>query len=266
VVTPGAGSEQEAHVADKYFENREMVEYGQHFLREARRLIGLSPLVDIALLLQLVQAVVDAMMAALATAQTQKSGTRTGRVGTSEAVADTVDVLRRFHYHLKTLPQDTVCDPEAFFAKGVAGRLDRLKPADLLSRTEYAVTGFSVPANAELPGAAEWQPAITTARDALAAAIAGKQEATSGNKDAVASVSEIRQSFLNLYNNVAKRLVWAALAEVGRLDDYRRYFLDLQVNEGGRGKYPETPAEPGDPSQPGAPAQPGAPVDEPAAV
>jgi hypothetical protein len=249
-------------VADRYIDNREVVEYGRHFIREVRRLIGLSPLVDIALLQQLVQGIVDAMETALAQTNRQQSGARTGRTGTSEAAADTTDALRRFHYHLKTLPQDTKFDHEAFFAGATLGGIVKLKPADLLARAEYTLTGFTAPANAELPGADEWLPVIQDARDALAAAIAGKQEASGNSKDATGSASEIRDRFLNIYNNVAKRLVWAVLAEVGRLDDYRRYFLDLHVNEDGRGPVIEAPdagpgVEPGVPdAKPDTPAEP----------
>lgn len=249
-------------MADRYIDNREVVEYGRHFIREAARLIGLSALVDIALLQQIVQEVVDAMAAALAVAQEQQSGTRTGRAGTSGAQANTVDALRRFNYHLKTLPPGTPFDREAFFGRENMQAIAKLKPADLLARAEAVVRGFALPANAELPGAGEWLPVITGARDALAAAIAGKQDATGGNKDAVASLAEIRQRFLNVYNNVAKRMVWAVLAEIGRLDDYRRYFLDLQVNEGGRrpGAEPELPGDAPEPpvTEPETPPTPAA--------
>lgn len=253
-------------MADRYIDNREVIEYGRHFLREVVRLIGASSIVDITLLAQLVQNVVEAMEAALGVAQVQQSGARTERASASGAAADTSDALRRFHYHLKTLPSDTTFDRDAFFGRSSMDEIGRLKPADLLARAEEVVRGFAVPANAGLPGADEWRPVISAARDSLAAAIAGKQQATGGNKDATASVSEIRHNFLNVYNNVAKRMVWAVLAQIGRLDDYHRYFLDLQVNEGGRGKYPETPAEPGDPVLPGAPAEPGASAAEPSAV
>jgi hypothetical protein len=242
-------------VADRYIDHREVVEYGRHFLREVLKLIGVSAMVDIAALQQVVQAVVDAMEAALAVANRQQSGARTGRTGTSGATARALDVMRRFHYHLKTLPQGTAFDFEAFFASGKLDGIVRLKPADLLARVEYAVNGFAVPANAALPGAAEWRPAVMDARNALTAAIQGKQDASGNSKDASASISEIRDRFLHVYNNVAKRLVWAVLAEVGRLDDYRRYFLDLQVNEDGRRREdePETPGtEPGAPTEPTA--------------
>lgn len=252
-------------MADRYIDNREIIEYGRHFLREIRRLIGLSGLVDIALLQQLVQAVVDAMEAALGVAQVQQSGARTGRAGASETAADTLDSLRRFHYHLKTLPSNTVFDREAFFGRDSMDTIARLKPADLLDRADRAVRGFSVPANAGLPGATEWLPSILNARNTLATAIESKQEASGSDKDASGSVAEIRERFLNLYNNVAKRLVWAVLAEAGRLDDYRRYFLDLQVNEDGRRPVAENPDAPA--SEPGAPAdEPGTPSGEPAAV
>lgn len=223
-------------MADRYIDNREVVEYGRHFLREVTRLIGLSPLVDIAFLQQLVQACVDAMETALAAASQQQSRARVGRAGTAAAAAGTVESLRRFHYHLKALPREVQFDHEAFFVRAVMGRLDRLKPADLLARAERALAGFAAPANAGLPDAAEWQRIIETARDALAATIAGKQAATGGNRDATGSLEDIRLRFVDLYNNVAKRLVWALLAHTGRLDEYRRYFLDLQVNESGRGR------------------------------
>jgi hypothetical protein len=247
-------------VADRYIDNREVVEYGRHFLREVRRLIGVSAVVDIAALQQIVQAVVDAMEAALAVANRQQSGARAGRTGTSGATAHAIDLMRRFHYHLKTLPQGTAFDFEAFFAGGKLDGIVRLKPADLLARADYTVTGFSAPANAGLPGAGEWLPAILDARNGLAAAIQGKQDTRGDSKDASLSLSEIRDRFLNVYNNMAKRLVWSVLAEVGRMDDYRRYFLDLQVNEDGRrpGAEPETPdVEPGaSDAEPAAPTEP----------
>ena len=214
--------------------------------------------VDITVVQQLVQAVVDAMEAALAVANRQQSGARTGRTGTSTAMAHATDVLRRFYYQLKALPQGTSFDPEAFFAGGTLDGMVKLKPADLLARADYAVSGFTAPANAGLPGTDEWLPAILDARNALAAAIQGKQDARGDSKDASGSLSEIRERFLNVYNNVAKRLVWAVLAEAGRLDEYRRYFLDLQVNEEGRrpGAAPETPEAGGPDAGPGAPDEP----------
>lgn len=250
-------------MADRYIDNREVVEYGRHFLREVRGLVGLSTVVNIAVLQQLVQAVVEAMEAAFGVAQTQRSGARTGRASASEAAADTLDALRRFHYHLKALSQDTVFDRDAFFGEMSIEAIARLKPADLLDRADHAVRGFSVPANVGLPGITEWLPAILVARNALFAAIEGKQESRGNDRNAVGSVSEIRDRFLHVYNNMAKRLVWAVLAEIGRLDEYRRYFLDLQVNEDGRrpGAEPEIPDT--GTETPGA--EPGAPV-EPAAV
>jgi hypothetical protein len=249
-------------VADRYIDNQEVVEYGRHLIGELQRLIGLSTVVDLAVLQQLVQAVVEAMEAALSVANHQHSGARSGRTGTSAAKAATVDRLQRFHYHLKTLPQGTAYDHEAFFAGGTLNGIVRLKPADVLARADYAISGFLAPANGALPGAAEWLPALINSRNALLQAIEGKRESRGNDKDAVGSVSEIRERFLNVYNNMAKRLVWAVLAEAGRLDEFRRYFLDLQVNEDGRRpdaepEIPDTGTEnPG--AEPGAPAEPAA--------
>ena len=68
-------------MADKYIDYREVVEYGRHLIGELQKLIGLSTVVDIGVLQQLVQAVVDAMEGALAVANRQQSGARAGRGG-----------------------------------------------------------------------------------------------------------------------------------------------------------------------------------------
>jgi hypothetical protein len=237
-------------VADSYIDNHEISEYGRYFLAMVVKLIGLSALVDIQALYRLVLAEVEAMEAALARASVQKSGVRTGRSSTSDASAELADWLRRFYYDLKTLPPGTVLDRAAFFPTGTLGNPERLKPSDLLARADEVLAGFSAPANAALPAAADWLAGITTARNALQEAIAGKRSATSDTTDAVDSLSAIRHRFLNVYNNVAKRLVHAVLAQHGRLDEYRRFFLDLQVNEDGSAASPE----PGAPGAPGAPA------------
>jgi hypothetical protein len=245
-------------VADSYIDNGEVCEYGRHFWEEAAKLLGISTVVDIATLRQLVMAEVEAMEAALAQARTQQNGARLGRDGTAEAAGDLSDCLRRFFYHLKTVPAGAAVDREAFFPTGNLDKIERLKPADLLDRSAAVLVGFTSPRNAALPGAADWQASITGARTTLQEAISGKRGSRSDSKDAVSSMAAIRQRFLNVYNNMAKRLVHAVLAEIGRLDEYRRFFLDLQVNEdGSRIVEPALPpAQPGDKpgTEPDAPA------------
>jgi hypothetical protein len=237
-------------VADRYIDNGEISEYGRYFWEEAARLLGLSTVVDIAVLRQLVLAQVEAMEAKLGQARAQQNGARIERSSTSEATVDLNDWLHRLFYHLKTVPADAAIDHEAFFPNGTLDRIERLKPADLLDRSAAVLVGFSSPRNATLPGAAEWQAGIAGARTALQEAISGKRGSRSDTKDAVSSMAETRQRFLNVYNNMAKRLVHAVLAEIGRLDEYRRFFLDLQVNEdGSRAEPAQPPAQPGD--QPG---------------
>jgi hypothetical protein len=235
-------------------DNREICEYGRYFAGEAVRLVGASPIADVEAVRQLVLAEVEAMEARLAQGIVQKSGLRTGRSSTLEASVDLADWLRRFFFDLKTLPAEVVIDRAAFFPTGTLGAPERLKPADLLARGDEVLAGFTAPANAALPGAAAWQAGITVARNVLEEAITGKRAATSDTASGVDTVAAIRHRFLNVYNNIAKRLIHAVLAHVGRLDEYRRYFLDLQVNEDRSGAIvePEAPEAPADES--GAPA------------
>jgi hypothetical protein len=243
-------------VADKHIDYQEVIEYGRYFDAASARLVNLSALVDIEALRRRVRLEVAAVEAELTRACTHQSDLRTGRGGTATAVAEVRSVIRRFHHYLGTLPGTIRLDREAFFRAGKRGKLDRLKPADLLARAGDVLRGFEVAANAALPGAAEWRAAIATAHDALAAWLDGKQDSRSDEARAVTALSAARERFLHVYNGMAKRLVYVVLADVGRLDEYRRYFLDMQVHEG-RSQRAEPPGdEPGD-------AHAGAPADEP---
>lgn len=42
-----------------------------------------------------------------------------------------------------------------------------------------------------------------------------------------------RESFLHVYNKVAKKLIAGLLADLGREREYELFFTDLTVNEGG---------------------------------
>ena len=106
--------------------------------------------------------------------------------------------------------------------------------------------GFDAAAKAGLPDAAKWKGKLTTARNALDAAASGKGTATVQSIQRTAALVAAHEEFLAAYDGVAKRLVYGLLVHLGRTDEHRLFFKDLQVNEGGA-----KPA-PGD----GAPAQP----------
>ena len=223
----------EDHVADTYIDYDEVSEYGRYFAAMLETLIGASSVVDIAAFRQRVLAEVEAVEAEHAKAQMQQSGMRTERGGTAGAVEATSRVLRRFHHHLDTLPPDALVDRLAFFPGGTLGKLSRLKPADLLGRADDVLRGFQVDVNAALPDAARWQAEILAERAALAEVLADKHSARHDKTEAVSALMAARERFLHVYNVMGKRLVHVVLADIGRLDDYKRFFLDLQLNESG---------------------------------
>jgi hypothetical protein len=237
----GAGSTQEVVLADRYIDNREISEYGRYFWVRSARLVGASPLADIAELRQLILGAVEGLERERDSTRTQKSELRTGTSDVAEATPELSDALRRFFSALRTLPRTAVVDVEAFFPGGKLGSLNDLKPADLLGRADEVLHGFTVPANVALPGAADWQREILTARTTLSDALTGKYQARGSAASSVSSLAAARARFLHVYNGLAKKLVQVVLTDIGRMDEYRSYFLDLQVNEDGRRPAPESP-------------------------
>jgi hypothetical protein len=229
-------------VADTHIDYGEVSEYGRYFAAMLETLVGASSLVDAAALRRRVLAEVEAVERERQRARTQQSSARVGRGATGEAVEATGGVLRRFHHHLNTLPPDAAVDRAAFFPRGALGKLSRLKPADLLERAGKVLHGFTVDANAALPDLARWQAEITAAHTRLADALAGKHDAQHGKSLATGALVAARERFLHVYNVIGKRLVYVVLADLGRLDEYPRFFLDLQVNER---KSRALPASPG---------------------
>ena len=225
-------------MGDPYIDYKEVSEYGRYLEARLEQLVGLSRLVDVPELRQRVLAAVEGVEAELKAIRLQQSSVRSGRASTSVAAEEMTGTLRRFHHHIETQPPGTSMDRAAFFPRETSGKLSRLKPADLLARADEVMDGFAVPVNAAMPDAAKWMGEITVKRLALADSLGGKHGARHGRSLATSALSAARERFLHVYNVVAKRLVYVLLADLGRLDEYRQFFLDLQVNEGGRATAP----------------------------
>ena len=226
-------------MADRHIDAREASEYGRYTWARLEVLEGRSQLVVVPQLRQSLLEAAEGVEAEYRTTRTQQSGVRTGRVSTSEAKENMRDVLRRFHHHTETLPAEVPIDREAFFPNQRRGNLSKLKAADLLARADEVLHGFTVPRNAALPDAGRWMADITLQRFTLADSLGLKHGATHGNSLATSALQTARERFLHVYNVITKRLVYVVLAELGRLDEYRQFFLDLQVNEGRRGASPD---------------------------
>jgi hypothetical protein len=225
-------------MADRYIDYWEVSVYGRYCASTVRTLVGASPLVDMEVLAQRILAEVEAVEAEMQRAGFHGSSFRMERGDSGQATKWLRDLLRRFHHHLKTLPPKEL-DFEAFFAGRKLDGVHRLKPEDLVSRAETVLRGFLVPANAELPGASQWQGALQDAHDALDTAIHGTHRARNNSILATTDMVAARERFLELYNGVAKPLVRGVLRDLGRANEYRRFFRDLQVNESRRPTAPD---------------------------
>lgn len=218
---------------DRHIDYREASEYGRHFIRQAGALAAeAAPLVDIGMLQQIVDVAVRRVEAALGISTSSGSELRGGQEDAAAQTEAVRGVVRRHYHHLQSLPADTGFDLEAFYPGGVLGDISRMKPADVLAHSEQVLRGFNAARNQSLPGAATWRADITAARDALDAALGGKGSSRTGKRTASRELQDARKGFLHVYNHVAKPLIRGVLGHLGRGQDFRQYFLDLQVNEG----------------------------------
>ncbi|MFT3767171.1 MAG: hypothetical protein QM820_16865 [Minicystis sp.] len=233
--------------------------YGTHFINEAPKLMGASPLVDIGAVIGRVQAATDAVGAELAKAGVKRSTLRSGRVGIAAAAPAMRDVIERFHHHLGSLSGKSGVDVAAFFTGGKLGSLARLKPADLLKKADKVLRGFEVPANVTASGLSPWQNEVQAARDVLAAAIKGKGSAHGDSIVTTAALADAHERFVTLYNGVAKNLVRGVLNDLDRGDELPLYFLDLQTT-GGAPKAKTAKAVPAPASPSASPASPASPA------
>ena len=226
-------------MADSYIDYQEVEEYGNHFVQHVTSLEGASPLVDVAVLGARVQEAVKTVAAEMDKTGIKRSGVRDGKGSTTELSAAMLDVIERFYFHLRSLPKDTVLDFEAFFPKRNLGSLASLKASDMLKRGSAVLRGFA--SNAALTQLEPWQSELSAAHAALAAVVDAKGGAKTDSLKATTALQTARQDFLKIYNQIAKPLVKTVLTDLGRANEYRLFFLDLQVNEGGSSKSPETP-------------------------
>jgi hypothetical protein len=229
---------------DPYIDNHEAVLYGRYFYRCAEPLLGASQVFNVEALRQLVLIKAEAVAAGMTGADTPKSEVRTGRDAVEESNEELLDRLRRFYHYLQSLPASASVDVGAFFANGKLGKISKHKAEDMLSRAETVMRGFTTPTSAGVPNGAEWQADILLARTRLNDALNGKLGASNTASTSGGSLAQAREEFLHVYNKVAKRAIRGLLAELGREDELRLYFRDMQVNED-RTRPAGTPAEPG---------------------
>jgi hypothetical protein len=241
-------------MSDSYIDVFEVDEYGRYFLEQAIALIGASTLVNVEAVRERVRARMEAVAREILASGLQRSGLRTSHNDTGDAYEKMLDAVRRFHRYLQSLPPGTPIDVAAFFPGGYIGT--RRKAADLLAQGKQVLIGFEAPANASFPAATEWKTTFTVACVELEQAVVVKGSAKRVTANTMSTLQDARLQFVAVYNGLAKRLVRAVLQDVGRENEFRSFFLDLQVNEDGSpaSAEPEAPEAPEEPETPSSPA------------
>lgn len=214
---------------DDYIDYLECLEYGTHFTTEVKKLSGASPLVDMDALASHVGSAMTLVETELQKQGVNRSGVRLDRQDVETKTKAARKTLEKFYHYLGSLDDESGVDIEAFFAKGNLGTLAALKPADVAQRLGEVLRGFVV--NTSVPNGASWKTKLEDAQSGLVAALSGKGSSTGTSIQGTSALVAARESFLVAYNGVAKKLVSGVLTVLGKKDDLRLYFKDMQVNE-----------------------------------
>lgn len=229
-------------MADDYIDYLECLEYGTFFTTEVKKLAVASNLVDIDALRTYVGAAMQAVATELEKQGVNRSGVRLDRQDVEAKTKTMRKTLEKFYHYLGSLDDEAGVDIAAFFAQGNLGSLAALKPADVAQRAGEVIRGFAV--NTTVPNGAAWKTRLEDAQTALVSALSGKGSSTGSSIQGTAALVDARQNFLIAYNGVAKKLVGGILTSLGKKDDLRRYFKDLQVNESSSGAAADAPPVP----------------------
>lgn len=221
-------------MADEYIDYWEVGEYGGQCVSALGSLGSDATLLNVSALQTQVQSAVSAVNTQMELAGMKRSDLRGHRQTVEEAAVEGRSVIEKFHWWLGSQDDDAPMDREAFFPGMKLGTLAALKPADVRARLEDMVRGFAVPKNAAMPERAARLLKVTTARDAMDAAIAGKGGSSAQKLQSTAGLVAAREAFLVVYNKVAKPMVRGQLVALGREAEMKNFFPDLAVNEGSR--------------------------------
>lgn len=251
-------------MADTHIDYNEVIEYGEHSIRELKKLAGLSQLVNVEFLIDLLKEVLIRFQEKRMQTTITQSRLRADRVDTEAAAAKMRDRITRFYSYLNSLdPEEVSFDLQAFFPGGNLGQLAALKPADVLAKADEVLRGFQAEENQSFPDRDNRLAKLLEAREALALAL-GEKEGKRG--DAILDTSALNaayEEFISLYSGTAKPVIRGLLNLLKRSDQLRLFFKDLQVNEGASAGQSEP--QPPEPTQDTAPADLASPPASPSA-
>lgn len=228
-------------MADRFIDQDEVTIYGPYASKRIRtRLLGLIPEYDPALTYAADQ--IDAQTAAVKSAVEAARGTdasrRQGVRSKAPLLKQARALLGKFSTHLGAHDAGAI-DRKVFFTKdGTAGGVGKAAPDVVLAvthiTTKLASPGFAV------RDAAHWHGRFDAMTKSLAPVVAFADDARIDRQSLTPEVEATRQVWLNGYI-AAKAVCESLLRHLGRVDQLRLYFYDLQVPAGT--KVTEPPAE-----------------------
>jgi hypothetical protein len=219
-------------MADTYFDDDEVSEYGEFLYSESKKLEGRSEIFHIAKLRELLRSALDVFQKE----RTAAAGTLdVVRKDATTATEETRDVLTRFYSFLGSLKKGSA-DVGSFFKGGKLGDLQRLKPADVQTKLETVMLGFETKDNQSFKDREDWKKELTTALSDLKLSLETKDSKRTDATRNTALKTAAYDYFLIIYNQVAKPAIAGILAELSRSDEYDLFFKDRQVKESSEDK------------------------------
>jgi hypothetical protein len=214
-------------MADTYFDDNEVSEYGEYFYEEAKKLEGRSKIFNIAELRAQGRIVLDAFHKE----RTDAAGSLGGvRKDAATATTEARDVLSRFYSFLGSLKAGSA-DKEGFFKNGKMGNLERSKPADIQTKLEAVILGFSAKGNGSFKDRDDWNKELTEAHSALKSSLDTKESKRTDATRSTSKKNDAYDAFVSFYTDVAKPAISGTLGELKRKSEYHLFFKDLQVKE-----------------------------------
>lgn len=219
-------------MTDRYIDQDETVIYGQYAVGKIRsKLIGLIPAYDRAFeyVAEELEHATEAMLNAVATARAADADVRKGTMAKGSALAQALDVLRRFSKHLDGHASGTV-DRKVFFPDGgtVSG-VGRSASRVLLALTH--ISSELKKKSCSVSDAAGWQKQFSQAMRALAPVVQHADSAKTERSEVTPEVDSARQAWIQVYT-ASKCLAESALRLTGKLDLMPKVFYDLAVPAG----------------------------------
>lgn len=216
-------------MSDNYIDNSEIPIYTDYSIgRIQKKILGLVPELDPALTFMLTTLGND-KNAVVAIKNNSQQSTASHHISASERklkLSEGMDMLKRFHSHLKSHKAGTLDRRQYFPPSGTLESVNR-KPSTVILSLKRIHDLLSA-ADCPVEQAAVWSARIKEAHDSLDAFTAQARHALDEKSDSSPELEEARAKWHRTYLNT-KRLVEVVLRQAGEAIELERYFYDLRV-------------------------------------